>query len=235
MTHEMAGEGPDLSRWIGGDYSMLRLEVGTRDLDSKATLQEIGYLEDAAGALFPDADIIVTGSMPEYAALNEYVANGQVRSLAIALAVITVLMMTVFKSVKLGLIGLVPNITPLVIIGGAMGLSKTPLDFLTITIAPMILGLSVDDTIHFFDYIRSEHRRHGDYARATQNAMKVVGRALLMTTIIIAAAFAAYCFSNLNIMVNLGVLIILGIVSALLSDYLVAPILIRWSRPFKSE
>lgn len=232
MEYEMVGEGPALSRWLSTDYSMLRLQVGTNDLNAKETIREINFLQKQAHALFPEAEINITGGMPEYAALNHYVAKGQINSLCIALAVIAILLIIVFKNVKLGLIGLIPNITPLVVIGGFMGLTHTPLDFLTITIAPMILGLSVDDTIHFLDYIKSEFHTTQDYLQATSCALKVVGRALFITTVIIVAAFSIYGLSNLNIMINLGKLIVLGITSALLADYFITPILIKWTHPF---
>ena len=232
MEYEMLGEGPDLSRWVSNDYSLLRLQVGTNDLNAQETIREIDFLQKEAHALFPGAEVNITGGMPEYAALNHYVARGQVYSLGIALAVIAILMIIVFRSVKLGLIGLIPNITPLVVIGGFMGLTNTPLDFLTITIAPMILGLSVDDTIHFLDYIKSEFNDNPNYLQATSCAFKVVGRALFITTAIIVVAFSVYGFSNLHIMVNLGMLIILGITSALLADYFITPILIKWTHPF---
>jgi len=232
MDYEMLGDGPKLSRWVSDSYSMIRLQVGTKDLNAQETIREIDFLQKTAHELFPDAEITITGGMPEYAALNHYVAKGQINSLCIALSVIAILMIIVFRSIKLGLIGLVPNITPLLVIGGFMGLTHTPLDFLTITIAPMILGLSVDDTIHFLDYIKSEFKSTEDYLQATACALKVVGRALFITTAIIVVAFSIYGFSNLHIMVNLGILIILGIASALLADYFITPILIKWTHPF---
>ncbi|MBS3757725.1 MAG: MMPL family transporter [Desulfobacterales bacterium] len=235
MEYEMLAEGPDLSRWLSDDYSMLRLQVGTNGLNAQETNREIDFLQKKAHELFPEAKINITGGMPEYAALNHYVAKGQINSVCIALAVIALLMIIVFRNVRLGLIGLIPNITPLLVIGGFMGLTHTPLDFLTITIAPMILGLSVDDTIHFLDYIKSEYRFTQNYLQATSCALKVVGRALFTTTFVIVVAFSIYGFSDLNIMVNLGILVILGITSALLADYFVTPILIKWTRPFGKE
>ncbi|MFP4531695.1 MAG: efflux RND transporter permease subunit [Desulfobacterales bacterium] len=232
MEYEMLGKGPDLSRWVSDNYSMIRLQVGTNDLNAQETVREMDFLQKTAHELFPEAEITITGGMPEYAALNHYVARGQIYSLGIALSVIAILMIIVFRNVKVGMIGLIPNITPLLVIGGFMGLTHTPLDFLTITIAPMILGLSVDDTIHFLDYIKSEFHHAQDYFQATACALKVVGRALFITTTIIVVAFSIYGFSNLHIMVNLGVLIILGITSALLADYFITPILIKWSHPF---
>ncbi len=224
-----------LDPWVAEDFSIVRILVETRDLDARQTIREIDVLQKTAQELFPDAEINITGGMPEYAALNQYVAEGQVDSLFTALAVIAVLMMLVFRSFRLGLIGMIPNITPLVVIGGVMGLSRTPFDFLTVTIAPMILGLSVDDTIHFIDYLKYGYQRTGTYHAATVEALRVVGRALLITSLIIVAAFSAYGFSRLNLMVNLGMFIMLGIASALLADYLVTPVVMRWSRVFREE
>lgn len=224
-----------MAPWVADDFSNVRILVETRNLDARQTIREIETLRKIARKLFPDAGINITGGMPEYAALNQYVAEGQIHSLFIALGVIAVLMIFVFRSFKLGLTGMIPNITPLVVIGGVMGLTRTPIDFLTVTIAPMILGLSVDDTIHFIDYLKYAYRDTGSYRRATIEALRVVGRALLITSLVIVAAFSAYGFSRLNLMVNLGAFIMIGIASALLADYLVTPIVMRWSRVFREE
>ena len=234
LLYEMSG-GRRLKRWVDNSYRMIRLNVETKDLIGKEMLHEINFIQEKAGEMFPGAELNLTGSMAEFAAINQYVAIGQIKSFLVALAVIMVLMMIVFKSVKTGLIGMVPNLAPAFFVGGIMGLANIPLDFMTVTITPMILGLAVDDTIHFISHIDSAYRERGDYRAAVIDSLKVVGRALFLTTFILAAAFATYLFSIINMFIYLGIFIVVGISSALIADYLLAPVLIGWVKPFGKE
>lgn len=234
LLYEMSGGGR-LKRWVDNSYRMIRLNVETNDLIGKEMLHEINFIQEKADEMFPEAELNLTGSMAEFAAINQYVAYGQIKSFLVALGVIMVLMMIVFKSVKTGLIGVVPNLAPALFVGGIMGLAGVPLDFLTVTITPMILGLAVDDTIHFISHIGSAYRATGNYRAAVINSLKVVGRALFLTTFILAAAFASYLFSIINMFIYLGIFIVVGISSALIADYLLTPILIAWAEPFGRE
>lgn len=234
LLYEMSGGGR-LKRWVDHSYRMIRLNVETNDLIGKEMLHEINFIQEKAGEMFPEAELNLTGSMAEFAAINQYVAIGQIKSFLVALAVIMVLMMIVFKSVKTGLIGMVPNLAPAFFVGGIMGFAGVPLDFMTVTITPMILGLAVDDTIHFISHIHSAYRERGNYQAAIIDSLKVVGRALFLTTFILAAAFATYLFSIINMFIFLGIFIVVGITSALIADYLLTPVLIAWAKPFGRE
>ncbi|MFP4522192.1 MAG: efflux RND transporter permease subunit [Fibrobacterota bacterium] len=231
LLYEMSG-GSNAYYWSDNSYSVTRIQVETKDLDAKETVYELEFILDKAGELFPGSDITITGGVPEFAALNQYIAKGQIKSFAVALTVITLLMMIVFKSVKTGLIGLIPNITPAIAIGGVMGLSGTPLDFLTVTLAPMILGLAVDDTIHFIESLKTSFEKTGNYHTAAINAFKTVGRALFMTSAVIIVSFSVYLSSEMNMFFNLGIFIILGIAAALAADYFITPVLCSILEPF---
>ena len=78
-------------------------------------------LKDMAKEYFPDADFSISGSMPQVSALNYYVSMGQIKSFLIALIVIMILLMIVFRSIKTGIIGMIPNISPAIAIGGLKG------------------------------------------------------------------------------------------------------------------
>jgi predicted RND superfamily exporter protein len=143
--------------------------------------------------------------------------------------------MLVFGSVKTGLIGLIPNITPAVVIGGILGFAGIPLDTSTVIIMPMILGLAVDDTIHFINHGKLEFIRSGNYRTSIRRTFGTVGVALFFTTIILSAVFCIYMTSEVKTYFNIGLLAIAGMVSALLADYLVTPGLFRFFRIFGRE
>ena len=144
-------------------------------------------------------------------------------------------MMVVFGNVKSGLIGLIPNITPALVIGGILGFSGIPLDTSTVIIMPMILGLAVDDTIHFINHGKLEFIRTGRYRSCITRTFGTVGVALFFTTLILSAVFLVYMTSPVKTYFNIGVLAISGILSALLADYLVTPGLFRYFRIFGNE
>lgn len=234
FLYEISG-GEELFEWVNDDYSLLRLQVDTKDLDSVETMNEIELIDGYCDELFPGARHNITGAMLEYAVLNQFVAKGQVITFLMALAVISVLMMIIFKSVKAGLIGLLPNITPAIVIGGLMGYLHTPLDFITMTIIPMILGIAVDDTIHFISHMDYEIKNNKTYNEASIITMKIVGKALFMTTFIIVVSFIAFAFSKYNFLKNLGIFLCIGLTIALVTDYFLTPLLIDIFKPFGKE
>ena len=231
FLYELSG-GTDTSEWVDNNYSVLRLMVEVDDMDALEIKKDIEFLKKTSKEIFPEAQLLISGSMPQVAALNYYVATGQVKSFLIALVVIMLLLMIVFRSIKTGLIGIIPNITPAIIIGGLMGFLNIPLDFFTITMMPMILGLAVDDTIHFISHSHLAYNTSGNYKDSILQTFKMVGKALFITTFIIMASFSIYLTSIFNMFINLGIFIIVGIASALIADYLVTPVLLNWTKPF---
>jgi predicted RND superfamily exporter protein len=234
LLYEMSG-GTEATEWVDNDYTTLRVMVEVDDIDTEEIRRELDFLETTADRLFPEAAFSITGQLPIMAALNYYVSTGQIRSFLVALVVIMVLLMIVFKSVKTGLIGMIPNITPALIVGGAMGHLNVPIDYVTMTMMPMILGLAVDDTIHFIAHAHLEYNRLRDYRQAIKNTLRITGRALFMTSFILVAAFAVYLTADMRAMVNFGMFIVLGISSALLADYLITPVCLKWLKPFGKD
>ncbi len=231
MLYEMSG-GSKLSDWTNPDFNILRLRIGLKTMDSKESIAETKFLRKLSAQLFPDAKINVTGSLPSLAEVNHLIAVGQIKSLIIALLVISIMMMLAFGSIRLGLIGLIPNIFPLIIVGGTMGFFDIPIDFLTVTVAPMILGIAVDDTIHFFNHVKQHYKKSANYKIAVTEAIKTLGKAIITTSVVIALAFSVYLISSFNIMRNLGLLVVIGILSALFADLLLSPLLIILTKPF---
>jgi predicted RND superfamily exporter protein len=144
--------GTDLNDWVDEDSTTLRLKVAVDEVNEQAMRAAIDFATEDAGRSFPGAETSIVGLLPSMVSLNRHVSIGLIRSFLVALAIIMLLMMIVFRSVKTGLIAMIPNITPVAIIGGAMGHMSCPLDFMTMTMLPMILGLAVDDTIHFITH-----------------------------------------------------------------------------------
>ncbi len=233
FLYEMSG-GSDAKTWLDVEdgYQMLRLNVSVRRFIAAEVEEEMALIEQNVKELFPDSGFGMVGTFFEGAVIQNYVAKGQVTSFLIALSVIAVLMIIVFRSVKAGLIALIPNLIPVVLIGGVMGHLGIPLDMMSMTIVPMLMGIAVDDSIHFVNHIKLSVIEGLGYHEGVLHTFKTVGKALFMTSFILVATFSMYLTSITRFYVVLGSLVILGLTSALLANYLLAPNLIKWSRPF---
>jgi len=234
LMYEMSG-GNETEKWMDYEYKRLRLMVEINKFQSSEVEHEVAYIKTLAHELFPEAEIMMVGTLIQGAIINNYIARGQVTSFIFALFVIGILMMIVFRSIKSGLIGLIPNMTPVFVIGGIMGFMDIGMDMMTMTIIPLIMGIAVDDTIHFINHCKYEVEVSGSYEAAISRTFKTVGKALLMTTVILVSTFSMYTTSVTNVFVNWGILIGAGLLSALIADYTMTPILLQHFKPFGPE
>lgn len=231
LLYENSG-GVEVERWIDYDYQRLRVMVEMRDYNSVEAARELEVLGLAAARLFPEATCGFVGTIAQFSVMQKYVYTGQIISFGLAILVITLLMILVFGSVKTGLIGMVPNITPALIIGGIMGWADIPLNMMTITIMPMLLGLAVDDTIHFITHAKAAVRRTGHYRTGILRTFGAIGVPLILTSLVIISNFAVYTTSIANVYIQVGILAGIGVLTALLTDFFITPILIQRFRPF---
>ncbi|KAA3856998.1 MMPL family transporter, partial [Bacteroides ovatus] len=234
LLYENAG-GSEAEYWIDYDYRRLRLMVEISSFDSGEVERELNDIAANAARLFPEASVTTVGSIPQFTVMMQYVARGQMVSFAISLLIIGILMMLVFGSVRIGLIGLIPNITPALVVGGLLGWLGYPLDMMTATIMPMILGLAVDDTIHFINHGHLEFDRRGNYRDAILRSFRTIGTPIILTSVVICANFAIYMTSEGLSFIHMGLLSVAGIVSALVADLCVTPVLFQKFRLFGKE
>lgn len=234
LLYENAG-GIEAERWVDYDYRRLRILVEMADYNSREAAYELVQILQRGEELFPGASIILTGSLSQFTVMQEYISWGQIQSILISLVVISLLMAFVFGSIKIGLIGMIPNIVPSLFTGALMGFMDFPLDLLTVTVMPMLLGLAVDDTIHFISHCQLEFSRTGSYAQSIQHTFRMAGKAMFLTTLVLSLCFSAYMISDVAVFMRLGILIILGACSALLADYFITPVLLSRLRVFGPE
>lgn len=234
LLYENAG-GTESEYWLDYDYRRLRLMIELKTYNSAEAERELADIQEKAAEIFPDAKVTTVGSLPQFTAMMQYVVRGQVQSFGLALIIIAVLLMVVFGSFRIGLIGLIPNIAPALAVGGTMGWLNIPLDMMTATIIPMILGLAVDDTIHFINHGHLEFTRSRNYRDSILRSFRTVGVALVLSTLIISANFVVYTTSDALAYFNLGLLAVIGMLAALLSDLFVTPVLFRRFHIFGKE
>ncbi|MEZ4463401.1 MAG: hypothetical protein R3F43_02510 [bacterium] len=151
------------------------------------------------------------------------------RSFGTAFLAITILMTPVLlRSLKLGLIAMVPNLLPIAFIMGIMGVAGIPIDMNTLLIASIAIGIAVDDTIHFLHHFRLYHDRSANVEDAIGFSMRHSGRAMVSTSLILLIGFSAYMGSQMVNIVRFGLLVGLTSAMALIVDLIVTPALLRF-------
>lgn len=225
LLYENAG-GTESEYWMDYDYRRLRLMVEIKNFNSAETERELAELEAEATKLFPDAKVTMVGNLPQFTTMMQYLVRGQVQSFFLSVLIIGFILMIVFQSIRVGLIGLIPNLFPAICVGGYMGYMDMPLDMMTACIIPMILGMAVDDTIHFITHSKLEYIRTGHYRPAIKNTFHVVGTAIITSSLITSAVFATFTTSVCEQFRNFGILSIIGVMAALVADLFITPILV---------
>ena len=220
-------------KWVTEDYSTARIFIEMSDFSSQEIQANIQEIEALVARHFPpQTSHFLSGSTYQMALMNQYITKGLVKSIGISLLLITLLMMVCFKSIKLGLLAMFPNVLPVIVCGAIVGFAKIPLEFVTMTVAPLILGLAVDDTIHFISSLKTNITRSGSFQPGLEKAYKEVGVAITKTTIILSCTFLVFTISDVSSTVNMGILTSAGLSAAYLADVFIMPLLIKWTKPF---
>ena len=235
FLYEISG-GNDLYDYVSEDFTAAYLHVELAGYDGEECVQNMNKVEEWVKELFPDASNAgVVGEVMQYAVMNGKLVRGSIKSIGTSLLVILILLILAFTSLRTGLIAMIPNVAPVILIGGVMGYFGINLDMVTAMIMPMILGIAVDDTIHFTNHIKYHFELTGNYRKSIENSYREIGKTMIMTTIILCAMFFIFLFSTMTVLVRLGYLSIIGLGSALIADYTVTPVLLLITKPFGKE
>ena len=196
----------------------------------------VGETRNYLARAFPDAkEVYVTGRAILLTNLPGPLIDGLRNSLLLAAVLIFLVVTLAFRSVKVGLLSMVPNFLPVAFTFGVMGLVGLPLNLFTTPFACIALGVAVDDTMHFLARLRIEFRREGEYRQAILNTMESVGKALIYTSIIFIAGFMIFLISGFQVTRNFGALVGFTVFGALIADLVLLPVLVMIFKPFGKE
>jgi len=162
--------------------------------------------------------------------LGEWVSgfiDGQKRGLIFAFLTILMMMSISLRSFTCGLWSMLPNIIPLLMLGGYVGWFWDTVDSDTLLVAVIAIGISVDDTIHFLFRYRYERERTDDVAIALDRTFHFSGRAIIITSVILVVGFMPFGFSDFFTVRIMGTLLPLSLAGALLTDLLLIPAMIK--------
>lgn len=223
---------------VSEDYSVSHVSL---QLKNAGSYEYTDFFQQVSGDInrvfspllqhYPAAEINVTGSLPLMMTLIDHISWAQLKSFAWALAIISLLLVLALASVQGGLLSVVPNILPGLFTFGAMGLLGYALDTDTLIIAPLIIGIAVDDTIHFMAHYRDAWLRTGDVQASLHSTITEVGQAVTFTTLILGVGFAVLAFSDYLGIAKTGMFGSLAILVALSCDLLLLPAIISWLKP----
>ena len=215
--------GNDLNNRIDVAKSATRMTVVVRSLSSQAQRELDARAQAWLRANAPALATEASGVSIVFAHLSQRNIESMLRGTIIAMALISFILIGVFKSVRLGLVSLVPNFLPAAMAFGLWGYLVGRVGLAGSVVTAMAFGIIVDDTIHFLSrYLKA--RREGLLApQAVRAAFRTVGRALWTTTAILSLGFLVFASSGFELSWALGLLITITIVFALLADFLLLP------------
>ena len=173
-----------------------------------------------------DVKVSVTGMVPLFQRTLNAAMSSMALSYTIAFILIAIMMTILLGSVKIGLISMIPNILPVIMSIGFMSMVSMPLDLFTMLVGAIVIGLSVDDTVHFFHNFSKHHKEGYSVVESVEYTMLGTGRALAATTIVLSLGFYVYTFASLSNLINFGILTGGAITIALFSNILLGPALL---------
>jgi predicted RND superfamily exporter protein len=219
----------DLEDFVDSGFKKARITVKLPYLDAMdymVLLKEINTKIDKNFKEFEDVNIQITGISNLLARIMEASIVSSAKSYVIAIALITIMMLILIGDIKIGLISMIPNVLPVIMTLGFMSMVGMPLDMFTMLVGAIVIGLSVDDTVHFFHNFAKYHHQGLSVKESVEKTMIGTGRALVATTIVLSLGFYVYMFASLNNLINFGILAGGAITIALFSNIILGPALL---------
>ncbi|PTB87715.1 RND transporter, partial [cyanobacterium G8-9] len=215
----------DLEDVVDSQFSKARITIKLPWTDAVKSHDVLAYVKTESAKAFPNDTVITTGMIPLLINTFAGSVHSSVTSYTIAFIAITFMMMLILGSVRIGLLSMIPNLTPIILGLLIMSLANIPLDMFTLLIGSIAIGLAVDDTIHFMHNFRRYYLESLDSAKAIEQTFYTTGKAMVITTIVLSLGFYAYMMANMISVQNFGLLTGSVIILALLADLLLAPAL----------
>ena len=200
------GETDDLEDYVASNYQNTLIKVRSNTETTHEIAGLLSRIEERMQKLPIGLEGGTTGNTVVLAQSIDSIARGQVESLSVAAVFIYVMLSVLFASPKMGFYGLVPNILPVLAFFGVLGLTGVPLNATTGLIACVVLGVAVDDTIHFMTRFNLEARERADEKQGALAALASVARPVTITTIGLVLGFLVFTVGDLRNQTEFGAL-----------------------------
>ncbi len=237
LMYEMSlPKGMDLNNQVSSDKGGTRIQIALHNLSSV----EVLALEETFAQWFEEnaPQYEVQGSSP--AVMFAHVGQNNIYSMlegtAWALVLISLLLIFALRSLKLGLLSLIPNIVPMAVAFGIWAIFQGQVGMGLSVVTGMTLGIVVDDTVHFLSkYLRARREKGLDSHEAVKYAFQTVGMALTVTTIVLVLGFLVLGMSHYVMNSHMGILTAITLAAALIIDFLLLPPLLMLLEPKKKN
>ncbi|MEA1879898.1 MAG: MMPL family transporter [Campylobacterota bacterium] len=226
-----------LTPYVNIEHNQIRFS--TRIVDSNKELRRNLLIkkinQDLTHLVNQDvAHVKLSNLMVMYNNMLQSLFTSQITTLTLVLLILGTMFLLLFRSFKLTFIALGVNIIPIGIIFGFMGWLHIPLDIMTITIAAIAMGISVDNTIHYIHRFQDEFRKNPNYTAVIEKTNSSIGNAMYYTSLTVMIGFSILTLSNLIPTIYFGLLTMLVMAAALLSNLILLPKLLLLIKPLRS-
>jgi predicted RND superfamily exporter protein len=216
----------DLEDFTDSQLRVARMTLRVPWVDAVHYLPFLDQLHDGLrDILGEELDFRITGSVMLVARTFTNLIVSLARSYALALLIITPLMILLIGNLKRGLVSMIPNLIPVFLTLGLMGWLDIPLSFSTLLFGSVVIGLAVDDTIHFMHKFNRYYQATGDPRTAVRETLITTGSAMLVTSLVLGCSFAMFALGEMLGTVHFGILMIFASIVAFIADVLLAPAL----------
>ncbi len=215
----------DLEDVVDSQFSKVRVTHKLPWVDSLDVQDMIKHVQKKYEETFKGDTVSMTGMIPILVHTFTQSIHSSVRSYIIAFILIAISMIFIMGSVRLGLLSMIPNLTPIIMGLSLMYIFHIPLDMFTLLIGSIAMGLAVDDTIHFLHNFKRYYLQSHDAKKAVEQTFFTTGKAMVITTLVLAFGFFAYMKGTMESVQNFGFLTGSVIIFALLADLLLSPAL----------
>ncbi len=216
----------DLEDVVDSQFSKARITIKLPWQDAIHSTKVLAYVTREAKKTFTQDRVETTGMTPLLVNTFSQAIHSSIVSYIIAGIGITLMMMLILGSFRLGLLSMVPNITPIIMGLLVMYIRDIPLDMFTLLIGSIAIGLAVDDTIHFMHNFKRYYMESGDSTKAIEQTFFTTGKAMVITSLVLSLGFFAYLAANMISVQNFGMITGSVILFALFADLMLAPALI---------
>ena len=229
VARKSADNGNLLSSFVDSTGQVARITTYMKDVKTSRMETIEAKLKENIDKIFP-ADrykVTMTGSALLFLKGTKYLVKNLIMSLALAIGLIALFMAYLFRSFRMIVISLIPNLLPLVITAGVMGFVGVPIKPSTILVFSIAFGISVDDTIHFLAKYRQElTSNHWRIKKSVYAALRETGVSMFYTSIVLFFGFSVFIISSFGGTVALGALVSATLLFAMLANLILLPSLL---------
>jgi hypothetical protein len=220
------GDGAALTPYLSETRHAARVAVRVRHYSSSRLGALVDRIDTQLGEIVrPPIAAKVTGTGLLRLETNDEFTRGIAQQLGLASAAITVLVAIALRSARLGILSIIPNVVPIVLVYGVLGWLDIPLNAATVTAGAAALGNSVDDTVQWLDRYRRRLAVVGDPRLARREAIEGVGTPMIASDVVLAAGFGVLCLSSFFPMVSLGLMGATAMALSLVANVFLLPAL----------